>query len=90
MTTNEAIKNADLYTMEDWTRDRVLSVKVGQVITPEVFWELCECMPPHRWSNGIFQPGEPYDHDWYTGKALYMTFEKVSEDYHYRYIGLRP
>lgn len=90
MTTNEVIKNADLYTMEDWHRDGYLKVKVGQVITPEVFWELADCVPPQTLHNGIFQVGEPDSHDWNTGEALYQTFEKVSEDYHYRYIGLRP
>lgn len=79
----------DIYTMKDWERDGSLSMREGQVIDSEVFWELCECMPPHRWSNKIFQPGEPYDHDMNTGKALYQTFEHVG-NYRYRYIGLRP
>ena len=95
MTTNEVIKNADLYTMEDWHRDGYLKVKEGQVITPEVFWQLFECLPPHRWSLGIFQPGEPANHVPCPDKpgyvmAVYDTFERVSDDDHYRYIGRRP
>ena len=77
------------YTMKDWERDGSLSVKVGQIIDSDVFWELFECLPPHHWGGGIFQPGEPHTHDWDTGKALYQTFEHVGNDC-YRYIGLRP
>lgn len=79
----------DMYTMKDWERDGSLSMKEGQTIDSEVFLELRDCMPPHRWSRGIFQPGEPYSHDLDTGKALYMTFESVGNDC-YRYVGLRP
>lgn len=79
----------DVYTNADWERDRTLKVQVGQLIEPDVFWELCESVPPHRWSKGVFQPGEPYDHDRETGKALYQTFEQMGGDYH-KFVGLKP
>ena len=77
-----------VYTMADWAKDRELKVEVGQVVEPDVFWELCEALPPHKWKHGVFQPGEPHDHDWDTGKALYRTFEQMGGDY-YKYVGLK-
>jgi len=78
----------DIYTMADWTRDRELKVEVGQVVEPDVFWQLCEALPPHRWGRGVFQPGEPHDHDLDTGMALYRTFHHLGGDY-YKYVGLK-
>ena len=88
------IKEFDLYTAEQWAADGSLNVKEGQVITPDVFWRLCEALPPHRWSGGIFQPGEPYTHEPDPNnpgymRPLYETFEAIGDDY-YKYIGLRP
>lgn len=79
----------DVYTMQDWERDRTLSVKEGQLIEPEVFWQLLESLPPHKYGKGVFAVGEPYTHDWNTGQALYQTFESMG-DYYYKYIGLKP
>lgn len=78
-----------IYTMQDWERDGVLKLEVGQVIAPEVFYQLRDCVPPTTYGKGIFQVGEPTDHDWNTGKALYQTFEKVDVENHYKYVGLR-
>lgn len=75
--------------MEQWSKDGDLNVKEGQMISPEVFWQLCEALPPHRWSNGILQPGEAYTHEPQTGRPMYQTFKQYWEDY-YEYIGLRP
>jgi hypothetical protein len=81
-----------IYTDQDWENDGTLKVQVGQIIAPEVFWQLLNCVPPKTYSKGIFQVGEPYSHDWDTGKALYQTFElaysKGREPY-YRYVGLK-
>jgi len=78
----------EVYTAHDWERDRVLRVKEGQVIAPEVFRQLLESVPPVTYRRGIFQPGEAYSHDWTTGRALYQTFESMGEDY-YKYVGLK-
>ena len=83
----------EIYTMQQWENDRTLKVAEGQLISPDVFYQLLECVPPQTYSNGIFQVGEPYAHDWNTGKALYSTFRHVSEDEQgrplYKFIGLR-
>lgn len=78
----------EVYTALDWERDRTLSVKVGQVINPDVFWDLCGSMPPRTWAHGVFQPGEPYSHDHETGEALYHTFERIEGEF-YKYVGLK-
>lgn len=78
----------DVYTMQDWERDRTLKVKVGQAIEPDVFWQLCNALPPHRWSMGVFQPGEPDSFDWDSRRNLYQTFEQLGGDY-YKYVGLK-
>lgn len=77
----------DIYTMKDWERDGSLSVKEGQIIDSEVFWELADCVPPQTFSSRRFQVGEPHTHR--DGVALYDTFEHVGDDC-WRYLGLRP
>ena len=82
----------ELYTYKDWERDGTLNMQEGQIIEPEIFWQLLECVPPRTYKNGIFQVGEPYSHDWNTGKALYQTFElayKIDNEPYYRYVGIK-
>lgn len=79
----------DVYTMEDWAHDHTIGVKVGQAIAPEVFWQLCEALPPHKWTHSIFQPGEPDSYDFDRQCQLYQTFESLG-DYYYKYVGLKP
>lgn len=85
----ESIDLQNIYTMEKWRNDRTLKVQEGQIIEPEVFYQLMGSVPPETYSNGIFQPGEPADHEFRTGRALYMTFEHVGNNF-YKYVGLRP
>ncbi len=82
-------RECDVYTMQDWERDGTLKVKEGQVIEPDVFWELCNSLPPHRWDKGVFQPGEAYSYDMEKCCQTYQTFESMGEDY-YKYVGLKP
>ena len=82
-------KTYDVYTSEDWERDSTLKVKEGQVIEPEVYWQLLNAVPPKSYRGHIFQPGEPYSHDWNTGQALFQTFESMGGNY-YLYVGLQP
>lgn len=64
-----------MYTMEQWKTDGTLKVRQGQMVSDEVVNELANCVPPTTYSRGLFQIGEPYDHDEY-GCALYGTFER--------------
>ncbi len=75
--------------MKDWERDGSLSPKVGQIVSADIIEDLANCLPPHKWSNEVFQPGEAYSHDWSTGKALYQTFEYINGKGDCRYAGLR-
>lgn len=80
-------KTYDVYTFADWQKDKVLKIKVGQLIEPAIYWDLLCALPPK--SNGhVFQVGEPFSHDWNSGTALYQTFEDMGGNY-YLYIGLR-
>lgn len=78
----------DVYTEQDWVADRTLSVQEGQLIEPAVFWQLLNSVPPQRYGRGIFQPGEPYSHDWNSGRALFQTFESMGNNY-WKYVGLK-
>lgn len=79
----------EVYTNADWERDHTLKVQEGQLITPEVYWQLLNSMPPVCYRGMYFQPGEAYSHDWNTGKALYQTFKSMGDNY-YLYEGLQP
>ena len=78
-----------IYTMQQWHEDRILNVQVGQLIHPDVFFQLLNGVPPQTYSDGIFQMGEPHSHETTTGRPLYMTFEQEKGQY-YRYVGLKP
>ena len=84
----------EIYTMEDWERDRNFNAEIGQEIAPEIYERMFECMPPLRLTNrkptnadlGIvsgFRMSEPYAHaDSPTdGKwtAFYMAFGKTTD-----------
>lgn len=76
------------YTMKDWHRDGSLTLSEGQLVDDEIITELADCLPPRTYSVSKFQPGEPYDHDWNTGRPLFRTFEASKEGW--VYVGLRP
>jgi len=76
----------EVYTDKDWCKDRNLSVEVGQLIEPSVYYQLLNALPPKR-NDDLFQCGEPYSHDWNTGLPLFKTFERMDDNY-YKYIGL--
>lgn len=79
------------YTMLDWERDGALKIKVGQMITPDVYWQLSGSVPPTSMGK-YFQPGEAYSHN-ANYEPLYMTF--VIDEYDengdpiYKYLGLQ-
>lgn len=76
----------NIYTFEQWEKDGDLKVEVGQFIDDRVFYDLLGSVPPATYSRGVFQPGEPYTHDFKTGRALYNTFKKNAELW--QYVGL--
>lgn len=81
----------NIYTTEQWEKDGTLKVKEGQIISPAVFYELLNSVPPTTYAGGFFQMGEAYIHN-SMGEALYSTFKHVSDDEKgkplYKYIGL--
>lgn len=85
--TNE-VPSENVYTMEDWRRDGTLKVAEGQLIAPDVYFQLLESVPPAS-TGRIFQPGEAYSYDWKRGVQLYQTFKNEGNNY-YRYVGLKP
>lgn len=67
-----------MYTMKNWEADGDLRVSKGMLVSNDVILELLDCLPPAYMCRGIFQVGEPYDHD-EEGKPLYSTFVKKCE-----------
>ena len=76
------------YNYIDWERDKTFSPSIGQEVDIEIFLDLRDCGPPAYYSEheGIMQVGEPYDHDYKTGKKLYTTLRK-NENGHWTYCG---
>ena len=81
------LENKVIYTKDDWKRDGTLNVQVGQIIAPEVFYQLRDSVPPALDARGYFQPGEAYDFDLDLECPRYMTFRHVGGCF-YRYLGL--
>ncbi len=93
------INKMEIYTDEQWTKDRTFSAEVGQEVTEQIYNNLLNCMPPLRLPRetakrvdmpiyGGFLMGEPNSHD--NEGMLYLAFgmtEKAGEK-HYYYLGL--
>ena len=79
----------EVYTMADWERDHTLKVQVGQLIEPEVYWQLLNSVPPVCFRGTYFQPGEPDSYDFEHCCQLYQTFKNMGNDF-YLYEGLQP
>ena len=77
-----------VYTMQDWEEHGTLAVAVGEVIEPDVFWQLLNSVPPKRYGGGVFQVGEPDSWDFDHCCNLYQTFERIEGDY-WKYVGLK-
>lgn len=80
----------EVYTNEQWMKDRVLAVKVGQHIADEVFQQLLNALPPRKWTKSVFQPGEAYGFDCEKKCQTYLTFAYNDEKRMWKYIGLMP
>lgn len=80
---NEMANN--LYTMEQWKKDKSFNATAGQEITPEVYNEMLNTVPPkslpHYITDTGFLMGEP--HDSKNGKLRYKAFVKRGTRYYY-------
>ena len=82
----------EIYTREQWEKDRNFSAKVGQEVEEEIYWEMFELMPPLRLPRECgylsgFRMGEPYIHEQSkkTGEFLghYAAFGKKDGKYYF-------
>lgn len=67
---------------DDWKTSIDEDFKPGDYFDEEIAWDLIEAVPPHRFSSGYFQLGEPHDHAEKDGKLRprFLTLVKVSRD----------
>lgn len=68
-----------MYTMQDWRRDKVLKLTVGQEVDDPVAWQLRDCVPPVNCTRSYLQVGEAktIDEEFVN---LYDTFERDSDN----------
>lgn len=82
----------DIYTMEQWQRDRVFAAVPGQEIDQEIYIDMLNCMPPidlpeeartnaQRYIFAGFMMGEPYDSR--NGHLRYLAFGNSGNRYYY-------
>lgn len=76
------MKENNIYNMAQWQKDGSLSVKVGQLIDREVFEQLLNCVPPKTYGRGLFQVGEPRNHD-FAMRPLFDTFENTADGWRF-------
>ena len=77
-----------MYTREDWANDGSFSAKRGQEISPEVYEEMFNCIPPIRLPKDLraigfagFLMGEPYSHNEHG--PVYMAFVRANGHHYY-------
>ena len=76
-----------MYTMQDWRRDKVLKLTVGQEVDDQVVWQLRDCVPPVSCTRSYLQVGEARTID-EEFVDLYDTFERdVDSNGAWVYIG---
>lgn len=89
----------EIYTREQWSRDRTFKAEPGQEITAEIYEEMYNCLPPkalptetaRKYKLPIhagFLMGEPHSSD--REGLLYLAFgmSSFSNSKHYYYLGL--
>lgn len=67
-----------MYTMQDWRRDKVLKLTVGQEVDEPVVWQLRDCVPPMNSTSSYLQVGEAKTID-EEFVSLYDTFERQGD-----------
>ena len=78
----------NIYTMEQWGKDKTLSVKPGQFVENAIFAHLLECVPPLHYSYDYMQVGEAHGYDFQKQKTTYATF--VKENGMWKFVGNLP
>lgn len=80
-----------VYTMQDWANDGTFKAAAGQEIEEAIYEQMYNCLPPKNWHEEgytkSFRVGEPYTHDYETGRAIYSAFGMKQGKYYY--LGLR-
>lgn len=76
----------NIYTMQQWERDRVFAAAPGQEIEQAIYTSMFNCMPPLKLPKAAhiltgFMMGEPYDSR--NGKLVYMAFGNSGNKYYY-------
>lgn len=75
----------DVYDGYRWHKDGVFAANPGQEVTPEIYRDMFDCLPPRRlpripetqeYATG-FLVGEPHDH--VNGNAVYAAFGRCGE-----------
>ena len=75
----------DVYDGYRWHKDGSFSANPGQEVTPEIYQDMFDCLPPRRLPHipetqgytAGFLVGEPHDHA--NGKAVYAAFGRCGE-----------
>lgn len=66
----------NIYTMQDWERDKVFYAQVGQMVEDSIVIEMRDSVPPVYWGGGVLQVGDPWGTDKETFKTLFTTFAR--------------
>ncbi|MGM9740502.1 MAG: hypothetical protein ACI3ZP_07855 [Candidatus Cryptobacteroides sp.] len=77
----KVLNESDIYTREDWRRDREINPRLGQIVADDVIEVLAGTVPPKTWAHSIFQFGERQNANGY------MTFRHTKDGW--IYIGIR-
>lgn len=82
------MKEMEVYTMEQWAKDRTFKAKPGQIVEESIYWQMVNCVPPRTLSRNYMQVGEPYGYDFEKHCDTYSTF--VREDGAWKFLGELP
>lgn len=69
-------------TFKDWHTTLEEYLKPNDEIDEELYYYFLEVLPPTFYSNGVFQPDEPYSHN-SKNEPLFNTFQQKGDRYFY-------
>lgn len=79
------MEEMEVYTYEQWGKDRMFKAKPGQIVDDRVFNQMLNCVPPLHYWHDYMQVGEPYGYDFDKHCTTYSTF--IKEDGRWKFIG---
>lgn len=70
------------------SKNIIFDAEPYQEVNKDTYWYFLEILPPAFYKLGVFQMGEPFDHDGHQGRPRYGTYLHNKKNNKYYYAGI--